>query len=376
MNRLLIDVDHLSAVLSQYNQIKLYRGISESGSFLEVTDAATRIQLSPDKEQYYFEDSDGHSDHWYKASYFDSQTDSESTLSTPFRAQTEAEKIGFSFGNYSPPPGEWGKLLTADDMRYTYLWGIDATASDIAETDFEDEQFDFYVREALADFETELTIDIRKRIYKTNPDGALTRSKYWREGVDYTDEEDTYPYEPMNWQNFGFLQLRHMPVISVERAVLYNPVRGEVIDLADSKWLRVQKKVGQLNFYPTGGEPYGPFSSGVLPWRHFSGRFPNAFEIDYTTGYPTAEFVPDDLRSVIGKWATIKILASVGDGLLAGFSSQSVSLDGLSESFSSTQSATSAYFGARIKQYQDEIKDWLVRNRHKYGTVPMSFIGY
>jgi hypothetical protein len=113
-----------------------------------------------------------------------------------------------------------------------------------------------------------------------------------------------------------------------------------------------------------------------LPWRIFGGRYPDAFEFDYTTGYKTAEFVPDDLRGVIGKWAVIKALASIGDGLLAGFSSQSVSLDGLSESFSSTQSATSAYFGARIIQYKDEIKQWLKDNRNKYGIIPMSFVGY
>ena len=74
------------------------------------------------------------------------------------------------------------------------------------------------------------------------------------------------------------------------------------------------------------------------------------------------------------KWASIKALASVGDGLLAGFSSSSISLDGLSESFSSTQSATSAYFGARIKQYQDEIKEWLKTNRYKFSNIPLGFI--
>ena len=44
-------------------------------------------------------------------------------------------------------------------------------------------------------------------------------------------------------------------------------------------------------------------------------------------------------------------------------------MDGLSESFSSTQSATSAYFGARIKVYQDEIEDYIQQNKNKFGHM-------
>ncbi len=376
MNRLMIDVDNISEVLEYYDVIKVYRATSEEGSYSEITDSDTRIELALHIQQYYFSDDDGMVSHWYKTSYFNSTTDDEGNQATARLGGSETEKIGFSFDNYTPPPNEWGKILTADDMRYTYMWGTETTASDIAATDFEDEQFDFFIREALADFEVRLTVDIRKRVYVTDPDSALNRSKYWRDGVDYTDEEDAYSFDPHQWQNFGFLQLRHMPILSVERAMLKNQVGGEVIDLLDQGWVRITKKVGQLHFYPTTGQPYGPFHTGMLPWRLFGGRFPQGFEVDYTTGYPTAEFVPDDLRSAVGKWACIKCLQSIGDGILAGFSSQSVSLDGLSESFSSTQSATSAYYGARIKSYQEELKIWFQNNRYKYANVPLSFVGY
>ncbi len=377
MNRLMIDVDNISEVLDFYDVIKVYRATSEGGSYSEITDSDTRIELALHIHQYYYSDDDGTDSHWYKTSYFNSDTDAEGTLATARLGGSETEKIGFSFGNYTPPPNEWGKILTADDMRYTYMWGIDATASDVAATDFEDEQFDFFVREALADFERFLTIDIRKRIYLTDPDSDLNRSKYWREGVDYTDVESSYSFDPHQWQNFGFIQLHHMPVISVERAMLKNQVGGDVIDLLDQGWVRVSNTVGQLHFYPTTGQPYGPFHTGLLPWRLFGGRFPGGFEIDYTTGYETAEFVPDDLRSIIGMWATIKCLETVGDGLLAGFSSQSVSLDGLSESFSSTQSATSAFFGARILSYISIVKQWKLENRNKFGAGPtLGFVGY
>ncbi|MAH44800.1 hypothetical protein CMI37_03175 [Candidatus Pacearchaeota archaeon] len=286
-----------------------------------------------------------------------------------------ADKVGWTFGNQPVPEGGWGEVLSPDDMRYTYLYGVDLTANDLEETPWSDEQFRFFVRSAVADFEKFLTIDIRRRVYKTNPVATLIRSKEWTTGVDYTDREDPYPFQPELWSNFGFVQLRHMPIISVERAKLYSQVKTEVIDLLGQNWVRLQKHTGQVNLFPTGGIAYGPFSVGIMPWRILGARFTQGMEWDYTTGYETSEFVDDDLREVVGKYAAIKCLASIGDGLLAGFSSSSVSLDGLSESFSSTQSATSAYFGARIKQYTEDIKDWLERNRNKFGAIPLEFVG-
>ena len=375
MNRLSIDVSNVLLVLQLYDQIKVYRATSEGGSYAEITGVGTRITIEQEHEVYYYVDATGTASHWYKTAFFNSTTTDESGKSTARQGGTETEKIGWSFSNYIPPPNEWGKVLTADDMRYTYLWGIDCTASDINETDFEDEQFDFFIRTAIGDFEKFLNLDIRKRIYKTRPSSSLIRSKLWRNGVDYTDNEDEYTFRPDEWGDYGFVQLRHLPVISIERAILYSQIKTEVIDLKDKDWLRIDRHTGQVRLFPTIGLGYGPFAVGALPWRILGIRFPGGLEFDYTTGYETAEFVEEGLREAIGKWACIKCLASIGDGLLAGFSSQSVSLDGLSESFSSTQSATSAYFGARIKQYQDDLKVWKADNKHKYAPLPMGFVG-
>jgi hypothetical protein len=56
---------------------------------------------------------------------------------------------------------------------------------------------------------------------------------------------------------------------------------------------------------------------------------------------------------------------------MSGFSSSSLSMDGVSESFSSTQSATSAYYGADIKQYQDEIDQYIHDNKMKFAHLAM-----
>lgn len=377
MNVLTILVEDVTTVLSYFDVVRVFRSPSRDGSYTEITDSETRIVLDPAKTVYRFDDESGTEGDWYKTEYYNTSTLDQSPLSEPIQGGTELERIGWTFGNYTPPPGTWGKLYTADDMRYTMMFGVDSVGSDIAQSEFSDEQFDQLVNEAVGEFEAYLTMDIRRKKYVTNPSDTLVQSRYWRDGVDYTDEDDPYDFDPNEWNRYGFVQLRHYPVIKVTRAKWYSPVKGEIMDMIDNGWLRVDKKLGQLRMFPSEGFNYGPYAGAYGPlWAYAAGnKYPGAFEIDYETGFKSAEFVPEALRSVIAKYATIKALAVIGDGILAGFSSQSVSLDGLSESFSSTQSATSAYFGARIKQYSDEITEWLKVNRYKFAPIPISFVG-
>lgn len=379
MNRISFNIPNITQVLEYYDRAKVYRADSEAGTYSEITDVMTRVVLLPEKTVYYYEDALGTATQWYKVAYFNSNTLDEGVASAARLGGTETEKIGYTFGNYSPPPGEWGKVYTADDVRYTMLFGVDCVGSDIAKSEFSDEQFDQLILEALGEFEDFLTMDIRRKSYKTFasvPKGTNIRSRLWRSGVDYTHEDEPYDFDPQEWAQFGFVQLRHYPVIEVNRAVWLNPVRGEIMDMLSNQWLRVEKGFGQVRMFPTQGFTYGPYSVYGPLWTGMGARrYPGAFEFDYETGYENSDFVPEGLRAAVGKYATIKALAVIGDGLLAGFSSQSVSLDGLSESFSSTQSATSAYFGARIVQYQKEIKEFLEKNRYKYAPIPISFVG-
>lgn len=377
MVNLLIDVNNIIEVLKYYDQIKVYRADSETGAYAEITDSSTRIPIVVGTTKYRYDDTTGDSTKWYRTSYFNSGDSSESSQSDPpLQGGSKVSKVGWTFGNYSPPEGEWGDLYTPDDMRYTMLFGIDSTAADIAQSEWEDEQYRQLVREAIGDFESYLTMDIMRKSYKTNPLDSLVQSPVWREGVDYTHEEEPYDFDPTNWNNYGFVQLRHSPIISVSRAIWKSPVQGDIMDFIANNWIRVYKQFGQLRFFPKGGFSYGPYSVyGPLWSNSYAGRYPGGLEFDYETGFKSAAFVPEGLRGIIGKYATIKALAAIGDGLLAGFSSQSISLDGLSESFSSTQSATSAYFGARIKQYSDEITAWLKANRYKFSPPPISFVG-
>ena len=73
--------------------------------------------------------------------------------------------------------------------------------------------------------------------------------------------------------------------------------------------------------------------------------------------------MPWDLIGVIGKLATFGPLNIAGDMILgsAGIASQSLSIDGLSQSISTTASATSAGYSARLINYGKEIQETVKR---------------
>jgi len=82
---------------------------------------------------------------------------------------------------------------------------------------------------------------------------------------------------------------------------------------------------------------------------------PNYWYVQYETGFTYGK-VPFDLLNIIGMLAAIPLLAIAGDLILgAGIASQSLGIDGLSQSISSTSSATNAGYGARIIEYRKSI---------------------
>lgn len=85
-NLVKILVSELSTVLVSYDQIKIYRSNDENGTFTEITDASTRINLNSLDSEYEYTDSTGASTDWYKSSYFNSISSVESAQSSPLIA--------------------------------------------------------------------------------------------------------------------------------------------------------------------------------------------------------------------------------------------------------------------------------------------------
>ena len=129
-----------------------------------------------------------------------------------------------------------------------------------------------------------------------------------------------------------------------------------------------------IHIVPAGSNTPGTNSVvfvGITPNLGFMGvqSIPNYWRVKYCTGF---KVIPVELRDVVSKLAAIQILAILGDLLLGpGISSSSLSLDGLSQSISSTRSGTTSIYGARIKQYGDEVKEALTNLKDWYNPPRM-----
>lgn len=187
--------------------------------------------------------------------------------------------------------------------------------------------------------------------------------------------DDAYDYDRTQYQNFVYIKLNHGPVISVQSVEFRDPTGGLIIDLTED--CKPNFDMGSIEFYPSHGlisafpQFYTPYGHRLLTGA-YGEAFPDAFFIDYQTGFPSAKAarhrVPE-LFEVVGKLAAINLLADYGDGRTAALASSSVGLSGLSESISTTLSATSAMFGARIKQYYEDLKRFYDQNKNKYRGI-------
>jgi hypothetical protein len=268
------------------------------------------------------------------------------------------------FGNYKAPEGFWGEILTPDDLRYGWCWGTDLRASN--GVPYTDPQIKFHIESSLKEMETRLNITLKKKRI-----ACQGGSRGLKPGVDYDEQEPYYPYQREKIQRSGRIELRKRPVISVSKFDLLSRT-NTILSLMNTFELKHAK--GVIKFYNRPlklSETARAVQQAIYPYG--SEQFNNQlfYSIDYVAGFENSDLVPADLRAAIGKMCAIEMLNIVGDGLMTGFSSSSLSMDGVSESFSSTNSATSAYYGARIKQYREELLEYIKANKLKYGTLAL-----
>jgi hypothetical protein len=279
----------------------------------------------------------------------------------------ETGPVGYTFENYEIPEGTWGEIQTADDLRYTWLFGIDFRASN--GQPYTDEQIRFFIKSAVALIERELKITIKKTRIMCDPD-----RRGLQQGVDYDTEESYYTYKRERVQRNGMIKTRQRPVRSVSRLDLLSRNK-KVTSLLNAYTL--DKNKGLIKFFnrpPKTSDSIRAVETAIYPYGAEVRDNNFFYAIDYVAGYENSDQVPADLRDVIGKVAAVSLLNNVGRGLMSGFSSSSLSMDGVSESFSSTQSATSAYYGADIKEYKDDIANYIAANKLKFGHITLGVL--
>lgn len=304
--------------------------------------------------------------------------------------------VGFAFDNpdldnsYHAP--KWGLLVSPHELRYDELFGNPL----IAEADsftFTDEQLQDYARTAIAWLERELNIDILPRLIRYRDDIDGNGNEVARTDIDDSAylstlrtgkqknhlyiREAGYGYKIISARHEARIKLRRRPVREVLTAKFSTPYVGTaVIDLMPYRMLK-KDFTGVLNFRPN-RTPLKTLGWDQIWQTYLLAPYlrdlQDIFLIDYTTGYANAEDVPDELRFIIKRIAACTLMATYGDGKMSSIASRSVNLNSVSESISTTMSATSAAFGARILQYQKEIKTWLATNRQKYSRTSIGVL--
>lgn len=97
--------------------------------------------------------------------------------------------------------------------------------------------------------------------------------------------------------------------------------------------------------------------SGAHPifYLNRTSNVPNYWQLTYLTGFKS---IPRDILNALGKLTAMQVLNVLGDITFgAGIASKSISIDGLSQSIGTTQSAENSLYSARIRQYDRELKE-------------------
>lgn len=86
--KLRISVSELTNVMSLFDKIMVYRSTTGiDGTYSEITDAGTRIDLVAGTTVYTYDDTGGANNYYYKTSYYNSTTFQESSLSNPIKGE-------------------------------------------------------------------------------------------------------------------------------------------------------------------------------------------------------------------------------------------------------------------------------------------------
>lgn len=164
------------------------------------------------------------------------------------------------------------------------------------------------------------------------------------------------PPKPGHWIDFKF---PHRPLIKFTE--LYGQVANvRIVDIA-LEWVEAHGKGGYVALVPFNQDASFNFIGlGWLSTMRGPVPLPNFWNYTALVGYRKT---PEVLIELIAKTTAVDILTIAGQAFRGGFSSQSVSRDGISESVSYTASATYGIYSATIEEYRKWIDANLVKLR-------------
>lgn len=228
-------------------------------------------------------------------------------------------------------------LFSIEEFKSKYLFGVDIQRYG---KEMNDEVYTNSILSAQTKIEEYLQIKLIKQVYQ--------ESKNF-----YVDDWRNWSYIPTQYPVSCPLQIAGF--IGSIRQVFYPREWLSSKTSSDGQYLQ-----RQINIVPNVKATNNQLVvyTGLLPHLGYLGnhQIPNYWRLSYVTGFDRDK-IPSTIMQVVAKIAAIDILCIASDGLLPypGISSTSISLDGLSQSLSGFANSQSGVFGARIKQYLDEL---------------------
>lgn len=217
--------------------------------------------------------------------------------------------------------------LTAQYLKDNYLTGF--TFKDRCEQPLPDLFFEDKIANAIARLEDITHIDILQR--------------------EVTGE--VHDYMVTDYLNYAFMQLYRIPAQSVSQVRAVYPT-GTTVQVFPQEWVRLTVEHSQFHLVPTAGtlaQVLMGSGAGYLPFIFAGvGSMPSLWEVDYVSGFKP-DAIPRDIISTICKLAAIEVLTLMSNliGPL-GIASQSLGIDGMSQSTSRQLPA----FKAQIDAYK------------------------
>lgn len=329
-----IEVIPVERVVRLFNRIQVWRSTEQDANgdnvnFTELTTPATRIPIVETVASYDFIDDAapatqaGRDRTRYQVRY-------ENTVNGNLTSFSRAVE-----GVLNPALD----VLSVQDLKTNFLFGIDLT--DDAGVPYPDSLFAFYIQAAVAQVEMEFDIIVKPTVI----------------------EAEAHDFIKRDYDKYVFTVLDFRPIVSVERVELVLPTEVRVIDY-DPNSFQVDFNAGTLEIVPGSGQITLGQTGAFLPLV-FGGQdyLPRTIRVWYTAGISDRTVrgrhgVPANLVEYIGMLASEGPLGIAGDLIVgAGIASQSISMDGLSQSVNTTSSATNSGYGARIQQFQKRRKE-------------------
>lgn len=190
--------------------------------------------------------------------------------------------------------------------------------------------------------------------------------------------EEKQHYYGSDWINWGTMQTSFMVNEALAMTGFYGSQKHIQVP---STWLVVKKSSHDLFsrgiwLIPngTGSIQSSPVFGGTPPYFSMgnSVAVPDYWLVRYLTGFNK---LPMDLVNIIGKLAAINIFNILGDLVLgAGISSQSIGVDGLSQSITTTNVAGKAAYNARITMYLADLKEAIPRLKEFYTGIKFTCV--